>query len=96
MNFSQFWALYDNSTTELDQTRKFMPMQQHLTIYNKSQLYINLEGCVNTLRNECKEFFRIHGRNGSENTAKSQFRCFYNLVCMLRFNNNYLFRIFFK
>lgn len=55
-------------------------MQQHLTIYDKSRLYINLEGCVNTLRNECKEFVRTHGKNGSENTAQSTFPCYYNKV----------------
>lgn len=80
MNFTQFWALYNNSTKEVDPTHRFMPMQHHLAIYNKSKLYINLEGCVNTLRGECKEFARTHGRNGSDDTAQSRFTCFYNKV----------------
>lgn len=80
MNFSQFWAIYDNSTVELDRMQKIMPIEQRLTIYNKSKLFINLEGCVNTLRNECKDFHRTHGRNGSDHSAHSQFPCFYNMV----------------
>ena len=93
MNFSQFWAIYDNSIVQLDKTQKFMPMEQLLTIYNKSRLFINLEGCVNTLRNECKDFYRTHGRNGSENSAHSQFPCFYNMVirCFIAFSLGKLF-----
>lgn len=80
MNFSQFWSIYNNSATELDPTGTFMPMQHHLTIYNKSRLFINLEGCVNTLRGECKEFTANYGRNGSGDTAEGRFQCYYNKV----------------
>lgn len=59
---------------------RFLPKQSSLTIYNTSQLYINLEGCVNTLRGECLEFLHSHGRDGDNNTAQSRFQCYYNKV----------------
>lgn len=59
---------------------RFLPRQSSLTIYNTSRLYINLEGCVNTLRGECLKFLQTHGSDGDNNTAQSRFRCFYNKV----------------
>lgn len=59
---------------------RFLPRQSSLTIYNSSRLYINLEGCVNTLRGECVNFIQTHGRDGDNNTAQSRFLCFYNKV----------------
>lgn len=61
-------------------TFRFLPKQTSLTIYNTSQLYINLEGCVNTLRGECMEFLHSHGRDGDNNTAQSRYLCYYNKV----------------
>lgn len=58
----------------------FLPQQSVLTIYNMSRLYINLEGCVNTLRGECSDFLQTHGRDGDNNTAQSRFQCYYNKV----------------
>lgn len=77
-NFTTFWKIYDNSTTILDPTQKYMPKQSTLTIYNTTKLFINLEGCVNTLRGECKQFLFTHGQDGAKNTAQSRFQCFYN------------------
>lgn len=59
---------------------RFLPKQSSLTIYNFSQLFINLEGCVNTLSDECKDFLHSHGRDGTNNTAQSRYPCFYNKV----------------
>lgn len=53
-------------------------MQSVLTIYNNSNLYINLDGCVNTLKGECREFLQTHGRDGRNQTAQSRFTCFYH------------------
>lgn len=57
-----------------------MPPQWALTMYNNSDLFINLDGCVNTLQGECKEFLQIHGRDGSNETAQARFPCYYNKV----------------
>lgn len=80
MNFTTYWSLVENSTQLLDAEQRFLPMQHVLTIYNYSRLYINLEGCVNTLKGECKEFLNTHGIDGDNQTAQSRFTCFYNKV----------------
>lgn len=77
-NFTTFWKIYENSTTVLDPTQRYLPKQSTLTIYNTTKLFINLEGCVNTLRGECKEFLFTHGQDGAKNTAQSRFQCYYN------------------
>lgn len=69
MNFDGFHSI-----------NRFLPKQSSLTIYNTSQLYINLEGCVNTLRGECLQFLHTHGRDGDNNTAQSRYLCYYNKV----------------
>lgn len=77
-NFTTFWKIYENSTVILDHTQKYLPKQSSLTIYNTTKLFINLEGCVNTLKGECKEFLFTHGQDGRKNTAQSRYECFYN------------------
>lgn len=76
-NFTTFWKIYENSTVILDHTQKYLPKQSSLTIYNTTKLFINLEGCVNTLKGECKEFLFTHGQDGRKNTAQSRYECFY-------------------
>lgn len=49
-----------------------------LTIYNESKLFINMEGCVNTLRDECKEFLKEYGKDGTDHNARARFPCFYS------------------
>ncbi|XP_064541633.1 uncharacterized protein Teh4 [Drosophila montana] len=78
MNFTQFWAIYDNSTHAIDPEQKFLPNQANLTIYTWKKLFINLEGCVNTLRGECKDFVARYGNDGDNNTAQSRYQCYYN------------------
>ncbi|XP_054271867.1 uncharacterized protein LOC128992353 [Macrosteles quadrilineatus] len=78
MNFTIYRHLVENTTQVVDKQQSFLPMQHLLTIYNYSRLYINLEGCVNTLRGECREFLNTHGNDGDNFTAQSRFPCFYN------------------
>lgn len=80
MNFTQFWAIYENSTRSVDPEQRYLPNQANLTIYNWKKLYINLEGCVNTLRGECKDFVARYGNDGDNNTAQSRYQCYYNKV----------------
>lgn len=54
------------------------PLDIDLTIGNESKLMINLEGCVNTLRDECKEFLREFGKDGTDHNARARFPCFYS------------------
>ncbi|KAJ9600905.1 hypothetical protein L9F63_000948, partial [Diploptera punctata] len=78
MNFTTLWKIYENKTDPADKSQRFLPMQSELTIYSRTQLYINLDGCVNTLRMECRQFFNTHGRDGRNHTGRSTFPCFYD------------------
>lgn len=60
-----------------------------------SRLYINLEGCVNTLRGECSDFLQTHGRDGDNNTAQSRFSCYYNKVRLYNMYALYLIYVLF-
>lgn len=80
MNFTTFWSLHDKWRQVLDPKQSFIPMQSQITIYNNSHLYINLDGCVNTLRGECRQFLHSHGKDGRNQTSQSRFHCFYNKV----------------
>lgn len=78
MNFSVFWNIYETSNIDLDPKQRFLPKQSVLTIYNSSKLYINLEGCVNTLRGECIDFVERYGNDGRDHTGQSKYSCFYH------------------
>lgn len=57
--------------------KEIAPLDIDLSIANESRLMINLEGCVNTLRDECKEFLREYGKDGTDHNARARFPCFY-------------------
>ncbi|OXU22970.1 hypothetical protein TSAR_008957 [Trichomalopsis sarcophagae] len=79
VNFTTFLGLYGVSLQrKVDPNDAYVPSQRSLTIYNNSRLYINLEGCVNTLRGECRDFLVSHGADGDNQTAQSRYPCFYN------------------
>ncbi|KAK6641318.1 hypothetical protein RUM44_013027 [Polyplax serrata] len=78
INHTVFWSIYHKSKQPVDPQEIYLPHQQSLTIYNLSRLYINLDGCINTLKGECKEFLASHGNDGRNRTGQSRFPCFYN------------------
>lgn len=59
------------------QVKTIAPIDYELTIANESRLMINLEGCVNTLRDECRDFLREYGKDGTDHNARARFPCFY-------------------
>ncbi|XP_017774029.1 PREDICTED: uncharacterized protein LOC108560833 [Nicrophorus vespilloides] len=65
------------NTIPLDDRRRMIPPETDLIIANESRLLINLEGCVNTLRDECKEFLRVYGKDGTDHNARARFTCYY-------------------
>lgn len=96
MNLSQ---IYSNLT----KNNSIVPEVKDLTIHPEAKLMINLEGCVNTLQDECTEFYRHHSSNGSSHNAVSRFNCFYsetdNSTALLRFDmeiekRNFIFAFF--
>ncbi|KAK0096352.1 hypothetical protein PV326_005700 [Microctonus aethiopoides] len=79
INLTTFLNMYEKTLNKpVDPTNRYLPAQHSLIIYNSSRLYINLEGCVNTLRGECRDFLQTHGRDGDNQTAQSRYPCFYN------------------
>jgi len=54
-----------------------MPFDQDIMIYNRTMLFINHEGCVNTLQSECSKFYEEHGKDGRNRSSPSRFPCFY-------------------
>lgn len=72
-NFTYLSQLFVSMEIE----KRIAPAELDLLISNKSRLLINLEGCVNTLQDECKEFLREYGRDGTDHNAKARFPCFY-------------------
>lgn len=57
--------------------KEIAPPDYDLTISNKSNLMINLEGCVNTLMDECSKFIKEYGKDGTDHNARARFPCFY-------------------
>ena len=44
----------------------------------RTMLYINHEGCVNTLQYECDQFYKIHGQDSRNQSSPSRFPCYYS------------------
>ena len=55
----------------------WIPFEEDIMIFNKSRLMINHEGCVNTLMEECSEFYDKTMHDGRNDTARSRFPCHY-------------------
>ncbi|XP_022192154.1 uncharacterized protein LOC120348866 [Nilaparvata lugens] len=97
-NFTYLSYLSVTNTRMLDEKRKVAPPEMDLLISNESRLLINLEGCVNTLRDECKEFLREYGKDGTDHNARARFPCFFAVdntdVVVARFNLEATYREF--
>ncbi|XP_049806396.1 uncharacterized protein LOC126248935 [Schistocerca nitens] len=76
-NFTYLSHVSVTNVRLLDRNRTVAPPEQDLLIANESHLFINMEGCVNTLRDECKEFLREYGKDGTDHNARARFPCFY-------------------
>jgi len=77
-DLSNFTYLAYLHYAEAELNRSIAPFDGDLTISNESRLMINLEGCVNTLRDECRDFFRVYAKDGSDHNARARFPCFYS------------------
>jgi hypothetical protein len=63
---------------QMDTSGVVAPPEQDLLIKNNTPLYINFEGCVNTLiLNECEKFHADFGGDGGDLRSQSRFRCFF-------------------
>ncbi|XP_027216318.1 uncharacterized protein [Penaeus vannamei] len=48
-----------------------------LRIMNNTQLRINSQGCVNTLKKECTAFFETHAHDGFDGITPDRYPCYY-------------------
>ena len=55
----------------------WIPYEEDITIFNRSRLMINHEGCVNTLQGECTKFYDATQNDGRNDTSRSRFPCYY-------------------
>ncbi|CAH0393971.1 unnamed protein product [Bemisia tabaci] len=97
-NFTYLNFLSVTSTKILDESRQIAPPEEDLILANESRLLVNLEGCVNTLRDECREFLKEYGKDGTDHNARARFPCFYadhnRDTVVARFNLAITFREF--
>ncbi|XP_071449327.1 uncharacterized protein Teh4 [Hetaerina americana] len=81
VNFTTLWAAYEASQdSPVDPEGSRVPTEKRLVINPYTKLFINLEGCVNTLRGECLQFLDTHGRDGRNQTARSRYPCYYRTI----------------
>ena len=77
LNYSELINYFKNQTIE-GTGRKILQYEDEVILTNRTKLLVNLEGCVNTLSDECHSMFLAHGNDGSNYTAQSIFPCFIN------------------
>ncbi|KAL1131690.1 hypothetical protein AAG570_011303 [Ranatra chinensis] len=89
-NFTYLNYLSVINTNLMDEKRLVAPPEMDLLIANESKLMINMEGCVNTLRDECKDFLKEYGKDGTDHNARGRFPCYYaehnTEIVVARFN----------
>jgi len=61
----------------LDGQNGLLPFEQDVTIFKRSRLLINTEGCVNTLADECLSFYERYSKDGRNHTSPARFPCHY-------------------
>lgn len=76
-NFTFLYGLTIADEKRSDLETQIAPLETQLLVANDSRLMINLEGCVNTLRDECRQFLKDFGRDGGDHNAKARFPCYY-------------------
>ena len=54
-----------------------VPEEIDLLVKDEAFLKLNHRGCVNSLKKECRHFFRTHRYDGTNDTARSVYPCFY-------------------
>ncbi|CAL4091372.1 unnamed protein product, partial [Meganyctiphanes norvegica] len=78
-NYLDLLQIHQDLAEEADNytDRWIIGPERNLRIMNNTQLRINPEGCVNSLRDECKAFIFTHGHDGADGITPDRFECFY-------------------
>ena len=77
-NYSNLMKIYGQLREDPAYRADVVAYEQDITIYNKTKLKINIEGCVNTLSEECTAFYNVYGRDGRNYTARAIYQCYYD------------------
>lgn len=68
VNFTSLTHLHHNLSLS-NPAPHIAPLETNLTITSEVKLQINQEGCVNTLKDECHDFYKNYSANGSDYNA---------------------------
>lgn len=63
-NYSDLTLIYGSEREDPRWRVEEISFEEDIIIFNSTKLKINIEGCVNTLAEECKAFYADYGRDG--------------------------------
>jgi hypothetical protein len=63
---------------DVDEQESLIPLEEDITIFNKTRILKNMEGCVNTLSMECQQFYTMYGKDGANYTSPISYDCYYD------------------
>ncbi|KAK4309326.1 hypothetical protein Pmani_019051 [Petrolisthes manimaculis] len=75
-NYMDLLHLHKNESP-VNTTDWVISPEESLRIMNNTQLRINPDGCVNSLRKECTAFFETHAHDGADGMTPDRFKCYF-------------------
>lgn len=76
-NMTNYLEVLDYARILNNQSEFLIEPEESLRIMNTTKLKINPDGCVNSLRKECKSFFLTHATDGRDGKSQDRFPCYY-------------------
>lgn len=64
--------------SEAEEQLSMIPLEMDITIFNKTRILKNMQGCVNTLSMECQSFYTDYGKDGANYTSPVSYDCFFD------------------
>ena len=77
-NYSNLMDTYGQLREDPGYRSNAVHYEEDITIYNRTQLRVNIQGCVNTLSEECTAFYQDYGKDGRNYTARAIYKCYYD------------------
>lgn len=77
-NITKFLDILEYARYLYNQSEFLIEPEESLRLMNTTKLKINQEGCVNTLKKECKAFFATHATDGRDGKSQNRFPCYYS------------------
>ncbi|MCL4142566.1 UNVERIFIED_CONTAM: hypothetical protein GTU68_051944 [Idotea baltica] len=76
-NITNFLDILEYARHLHNQSDFLIEAEESLRLMNTTKLTINPEGCVNSLKKECKSFFNTHATDGRDGKTQDRFPCYY-------------------